>query len=205
MRWLLTLLPAILVAYASQSQTHADNWAVIVRLYVLVFLSMRWYAATPVQVCTSRFWFNYRHVGNALSMYHTVKQLGIPDSNILLMLADDMACNARNPNKSAIFYDASYAVNLYACHMHLLICFVCSLSRRLRARFEIPCCEPFCVLMPDHRMEPERPMSYMLSSCMYTMCPRCVCGQVRLRGTSGLPWRGCEPGLLPSPPHRPAA
>ena len=49
-----------------------------------------------VLVCTSRFWFNYRHVANTLAMYHTVKRLGIPDSQIILMLADDMPCNARN-------------------------------------------------------------------------------------------------------------
>ena len=31
------------------------------------------------QVCTSRFWFNYRHVANVLSIYRSVKRLGIPD------------------------------------------------------------------------------------------------------------------------------
>lgn len=31
------------------------------------------------QVCTSRFWFNYRHVANTLSVYRSVKRLGIPD------------------------------------------------------------------------------------------------------------------------------
>ncbi len=46
-----------------------------------------------VLVCTSRFYYNYRHVANTLSMYRTVKRLGIPDSNIILMLADDVACN----------------------------------------------------------------------------------------------------------------
>ncbi|CAN0541573.1 unnamed protein product, partial [Scytosiphon promiscuus] len=35
---------------------------------------------SPAQVCTSRFWFNYRHVANTLSVYHTVRRLGIPDS-----------------------------------------------------------------------------------------------------------------------------
>jgi hypothetical protein len=55
---------------------HTNNWAVL--------------------VCTSRFWFNYRHVANTLSMYRTVKRLGIPDSNIILMLSDDVACNPSN-------------------------------------------------------------------------------------------------------------
>ncbi|KHJ86670.1 LSM domain protein [Oesophagostomum dentatum] len=56
---------------------HTNNWAVL--------------------VCTSRFWFNYRHVSNVLALYHTVKRLGIPDSNIILMLAEDVPCNPRNP------------------------------------------------------------------------------------------------------------
>ena len=38
---------------------HTNNWAVLVD--------------------TSRFWFNYRHVANVLSMYRSVKRLGIPD------------------------------------------------------------------------------------------------------------------------------
>lgn len=65
---------ALLLALASA--THTSNWAVL--------------------VSTSRFWFNYRHLANVLSMYRTVKRLGIPDSQIILMLPDDMACNPRN-------------------------------------------------------------------------------------------------------------
>jgi glycosylphosphatidylinositol transamidase (GPIT) subunit GPI8 len=41
------------------------------------------------QVCTSRFWFNYRHIANTLSIYRTVKRLGIPDSNIILVCPAD--------------------------------------------------------------------------------------------------------------------
>lgn len=55
------------------------------------------YIGIEFQVCASRFWYNYRHVANALSVYRLVKRLGVPDSHILLMLADDMPCNARNP------------------------------------------------------------------------------------------------------------
>lgn len=32
-----------------------------------------------MQVCASRYWFNYRHVANTLSIYRSVKRLGIPD------------------------------------------------------------------------------------------------------------------------------
>ncbi|EYB86548.1 hypothetical protein Y032_0277g1129 [Ancylostoma ceylanicum] len=71
---------------------HTNNWAVL--------------------VCTSRFWFNYRHVSNVLALYHTVKRLGIPDSNIILMLAEDVPCNPRNPRPGTV-YAARAGNNLY--------------------------------------------------------------------------------------------
>lgn len=92
-----------------------------------------------VQVCTSRFWFNYRHVANVLSVYRSVKRLGIPDrsvsftvpvfvclpsfahfaffppstSHIVLMLADDMACNHRNPKPATVFSHKNMELNVY--------------------------------------------------------------------------------------------
>ncbi|OZJ05442.1 hypothetical protein BZG36_01634 [Bifiguratus adelaidae] len=72
---------------------HTNNWAVL--------------------VCTSRFWFNYRHIANTLSIYRTVKRLGIPDSNIILMLADDVACNPRNKFPATVFNNANRALDLY--------------------------------------------------------------------------------------------
>eukprot|EP00392_Amoebophrya_sp_AT5.2_P017928 g18350.t1 len=51
-----------------------------------------------VIVDTSWYFYNYRHAANALSFYlhDTVKQLGVPDSQFLLFLAEDYACSARN-------------------------------------------------------------------------------------------------------------
>ncbi|KAF7723906.1 glycosylphosphatidylinositol anchor biosynthesis [Apophysomyces ossiformis] len=72
---------------------HTNNWAVL--------------------VCTSRFWFNYRHVANTLSMYRTVKRLGIPDSNIILMLADDVSCNPRNKYPATVYNNAARLLDLY--------------------------------------------------------------------------------------------
>ncbi|XP_077579919.1 GPI-anchor transamidase [Stigmatopora nigra] len=72
---------------------HTNNWAVL--------------------VCTSRFWFNYRHVANSLSLYRSVKRLGIPDSHIVLMLADDMACNHRNPKPATVFSHKNAELNVY--------------------------------------------------------------------------------------------
>lgn len=53
--------------------------------------------------CTSRYWFNYRHVANTLAMYRTVKRLGVPDERIVLMLGDDVACDARNALAPAVY------------------------------------------------------------------------------------------------------
>ncbi|XP_037079870.1 putative GPI-anchor transamidase [Pollicipes pollicipes] len=72
---------------------HTNNWAVLVD--------------------ASRFWFNYRHVANVLSVYRSVKKLGIPDSHIILMLADDMACNPRNPRPATVFNNANQHINVY--------------------------------------------------------------------------------------------
>lgn len=88
---------------------------------------------------TSRFWFNYRHVANVLSIYRSVKvsrwslffvnqrtwnmllicricssqRLGIPDSQIILMVADDMACNPRNPRPATVFNNANQHIDVY--------------------------------------------------------------------------------------------
>lgn len=92
--WLLTsvlLLPWN--AAAEHTSEHTSNWAVL--------------------VCTSRFWFNYRHIANALSLYRTVKRLGIPDSQIIVMVPDDMACNPRNTFPGTVYNNADRALDLY--------------------------------------------------------------------------------------------
>lgn len=40
-------------------------------------------------------------------------RLGIPDSNILLLLADDIPCNPRNPYPTSVFNNANQQTNLY--------------------------------------------------------------------------------------------
>uniref|UniRef100_A0A7S3R3V7 GPI-anchor transamidase n=1 Tax=Dunaliella tertiolecta TaxID=3047 RepID=A0A7S3R3V7_DUNTE len=96
------LLPVLLVVLACTSlqnvlgtarQQHSSNFAVL--------------------VSSSRSWRNYRHTSNLLSIYRTVKRLGIPDSNILLFLADDHACNPRNPWKANMFKSDDHALNVY--------------------------------------------------------------------------------------------
>ncbi|KAL6888229.1 hypothetical protein ACP4OV_009255 [Aristida adscensionis] len=100
----LPLLALLLLAFSSAASAaaaaastaatmHNNNWAVL--------------------VCTSRFWFNYRHMANTLSLYRTVKRLGIPDERIILMLADDMACNPRNNYPAQVFNNENHQLNLY--------------------------------------------------------------------------------------------
>lgn len=52
-------------------------------------------------------------MANTLSLYRTVKRLGIPDERIILMLADDMACNARNSYPAQVFNNENHQLNLY--------------------------------------------------------------------------------------------
>jgi glycosylphosphatidylinositol transamidase (GPIT) subunit GPI8 len=73
---------------------HTSNWAVL--------------------VSTSRFWFNYRHLANVLSMYGTVKRLGIAGSPIVLMLAGNVACNPRNVFPASVFNNADWGLDLYS-------------------------------------------------------------------------------------------
>ena len=62
-----------------------DNWVVIVG--------------------TSRFWYNYRHVANAVGVYRSARRLGVPEDHILLFLADDVACNPRNILPATLFME----------------------------------------------------------------------------------------------------
>lgn len=45
---------------------------------------------------SSKFFFNYRHSSNSLMVYRHLKDMGITDDKILLMLPENHACNARN-------------------------------------------------------------------------------------------------------------
>jgi phosphatidylinositol glycan class K len=46
-------------------------------------------------------------------MYRSVKRLGIPDSQIILMLADDVACNPRNAFPGTVYNNADRVLDLY--------------------------------------------------------------------------------------------
>lgn len=81
---MLTLFTTIVLSWASCSGALAgNNWAVI--------------------VCSSRYWFNYRHFANALSMYRTLKARGYDDDHIIFMSSMEPACDSRNPYVGEIF------------------------------------------------------------------------------------------------------
>lgn len=58
-----------------------------------------------VIVDASRYWYNYRHSVNALAFYEVLKSHGVPDHNILLLLADYPASDPRNRFPGQLFFD----------------------------------------------------------------------------------------------------
>lgn len=78
---------------------HTSNWAVL--------------------VCTSRYWFNYRHMANTLSFYRTVRRMGIPDDRIVLMLGDDAACSPRSRYPAQVFNSESHALDVYGSNVEV--------------------------------------------------------------------------------------
>lgn len=79
--------------FSRGSSTHSSNWAII--------------------ASTSIFWYNYRHTANALAVYRAVKEMGLDDDHIILMLADDHACNARNVFQGQVFSETGHTDDLY--------------------------------------------------------------------------------------------
>ena len=55
-----------------------------------------------VLVAASEGWQNYRHQADVLGMYHYLKGMGYDDDHIILIMADDIAHNERNPLKGVI-------------------------------------------------------------------------------------------------------
>jgi glycosylphosphatidylinositol transamidase (GPIT) subunit GPI8 len=88
------LIICLFLALAVTHASHNNNWAVL--------------------VSTSRYWFNYRHLANTLSIYRIVRELGIPDNQIILMLPDDMACQPRAGQYPATIYNnRDHEINIY--------------------------------------------------------------------------------------------
>ena len=73
----------------------ADTWAVI--------------------MSGSRYWHNYRHSANALTLYHAAKDHGVPDSRTVLMLSESYACDPRNYLPATVYNNKAKAINLHSC------------------------------------------------------------------------------------------
>jgi phosphatidylinositol glycan class K len=95
---LLLLLLGCSLAASTSSSSHTSNYAVIVG--------------------ASRYWFNYRHAINALSIYNMLKESGnFTDDNIVLMMADEFPTNSRNPFKNSM--DRASRKSLYNDDTHI--------------------------------------------------------------------------------------
>jgi len=81
MRWAFALLFMLATVAGGRERNGGNTWAVL--------------------VCSSRYWFNYRHLTNTLSIYRLVKSLGLADDHIILMNSLDSPCNNRNPYPGA--------------------------------------------------------------------------------------------------------
>ena len=55
-----------------------------------------------VLVAASMGWKNYRHQADVLGMYHYLKGKGYDDDHIILIMADDIAYNEKNPSQGVV-------------------------------------------------------------------------------------------------------
>jgi hypothetical protein len=67
--------------FAESTTRHTNNWAILVD--------------------TSRFWFNYRHVANVLSIYRSVKRLG---KNFEISFCKGNICRISEAKERVIFF-----------------------------------------------------------------------------------------------------
>ena len=65
-----------------------------------------------VLVAASQGWKNYRHQADVLGFYHYLKEKGYDDDHIVLIMADDIAYNERNPLQGVVRRELS-GTNLY--------------------------------------------------------------------------------------------
>lgn len=73
----------VLISSVYCTTGHSSNWAVI--------------------VSASMGWMNYRHHANALTIYHHLKASGLSDSNIILMVQDDVSCASINCMSARVY------------------------------------------------------------------------------------------------------
>lgn len=114
-------------AQSGTVSSHTNNWAVLVcasrywfnyRVRRGLIALRRTYSSsssiwqTRLECNVPSFTVNFTQL-MPWSRYRTVKRLGIPDSNIILMLADDAACNSRNKFPGCVYANAGRQLDLY--------------------------------------------------------------------------------------------
>jgi glycosylphosphatidylinositol transamidase (GPIT) subunit GPI8 len=84
----------------------------IKKMLVFWMISMAWMSGTNGDgigtkwgflVAGSREFENYRHQADVCHAYHVLKDGGLRDENIIVMMYDDIAFNARNPSPGHIY------------------------------------------------------------------------------------------------------
>ena len=83
----------------------------LLRILIVTLLSSKTFASKvnnwAVIVCSSKYWFNYRHFANALAMYRVLKEGGYNDDHIIFMTSMEPTCDARNPFAGEVYTDRS--------------------------------------------------------------------------------------------------
>ena len=114
---------------APSPSAHTNNWAVLVcasRYWFNYRVRHRhsfWCVTQPLETlstwqmhseCTcNALTLSQARAYNVFPRYRTVKRLGIPDSNIILMLADDASCNLRNKFPGSVYANPGRHLDLY--------------------------------------------------------------------------------------------
>lgn len=73
---------AVIIGFCASVHAAGQNWAVL--------------------VAGSNGYYNYRHQSDICHAYQIFKKNGVPDSNIIVFMYDDIANNAQNPHKGKI-------------------------------------------------------------------------------------------------------
>ena len=64
-----------------------------------------------ILLSASKFYFNYRHTLNVMIMYKYLKENGITDDQILLMLPTDHGCSPKNPFPGTLYHTHAHDFN----------------------------------------------------------------------------------------------
>ena len=103
------------ISFGSSKWRHAflDIFDPLPGLVVTLFSTKVYVFSSPFFLCRGRDFILFEIFHNKVTQgdhnlintccFFSVKRLGIPDSQIILMVADDMACNPRNPRPATVF------------------------------------------------------------------------------------------------------